>query len=41
MTDAVQIRRKFNGKTSVFSKGDAGTKVNRPCFTDRMILWYY
>ncbi len=29
MTDAVQIRRKFNGKTSVFSKGDAGTKAYR------------
>lgn len=41
MTDAVQIRRKFNGKTSVFSKGDAGTKAYRPCFTDRMTLWYY
>ena len=29
MTDAVQITRKFNGKTSVFSKGDAGTKAYR------------
>ena len=29
MTDAVQIRRKFNGKTSVFSKGDAETKAYR------------
>ena len=29
MTDAVQIRRKFNGKTSVFDKGDAGTKAYR------------
>ena len=29
MTDAVQIRRKFNGKTSVFDKGDAETKAYR------------
>ena len=29
MTDAVQITRKFNGKTSVFSKGDVGTKAYR------------
>ena len=29
MTDAVQITRKFNGKTSVFDKGDAETKAYR------------
>ena len=29
MTDAMQINRKFNGKTSVFNKGDSGTKAYR------------
>ena len=29
MTDAMQINRKFNGKTSVFDKGDSGTKAYR------------
>ena len=29
MTDAMQINRKFNGKTSVFDKGDSETKAYR------------